>query len=129
MGSIQLCQTPTRQHRVVNHSLHFVDGATSVHTQHAESYWNQVKTKFKRMKGVHEKRTSSCGGNVMEALLPQLWQVCVTILLSGTRFRLPRCIICWSTSQTVFSFCVLNQFFFKNHQVSKMCHLVSTAGQ
>ena len=45
---------PVGQHRVVNHSLHFVDPATSVHTQHAESYWNRVKTKFKRMKGVHE---------------------------------------------------------------------------
>jgi len=42
------------QHRVVNHSLHFVDPASGVHTQHAESYWNRVKTKFKRMKGVHE---------------------------------------------------------------------------
>ena len=26
------------QHRVVNYSLHFVDPATSAHTQHAESY-------------------------------------------------------------------------------------------
>ena len=42
------------QHRVVNHSLYFVDPATSVHTKHAEAYWNRVKTKFKRMKGVHE---------------------------------------------------------------------------
>ena len=42
------------QHRVVNHSLHFVDPATSVHTQHAESYWNWVKTKCNQMKGVHE---------------------------------------------------------------------------
>ena len=42
------------QHRVVNHSLHFVDPATSVHAQHAEFYWNRVKTKFKRIKGVHE---------------------------------------------------------------------------
>ena len=42
------------RHRVVNHSLHFVDPANGVHTQHAESYWNRVKTKFKRMKGVHE---------------------------------------------------------------------------
>ena len=35
----------------VNHSLHFVDPATGTHTQNVESYWNRVKTKFKRMKG------------------------------------------------------------------------------
>ena len=34
--------------------LHFVDPATGVHTQNVESYWNRVKGKFKRMKGVHE---------------------------------------------------------------------------
>lgn len=41
------------QHEVVNHSLNFVDPTTGVRTQHVESYWNRVKTKFKRMKGVH----------------------------------------------------------------------------
>ena len=40
------------QHRVVNHSLNFVDPVTGIHTQHVESYWNRVKTKFKRMMGV-----------------------------------------------------------------------------
>ena len=39
-------------HQTVNHSLHFVDPATGVHTQNIESYWDRVKTKFKRMKGV-----------------------------------------------------------------------------
>ena len=34
-------------HRTVNHSLNFVDPGTGVHTQHIESYWNQVKTKLK----------------------------------------------------------------------------------
>ena len=43
----------------VNHSLHFVDPATGVHTQNVESYWNRVKGKFKRMKGVHEDMLSS----------------------------------------------------------------------
>ena len=38
-------------HQTVNHSLHFVDPATHVHTQNVESYWNRVKTKLKRMKG------------------------------------------------------------------------------
>ena len=40
-------------HNVVNHSLHFVDPVTGVHTQNVESSWNRVKTKFKRMKGCH----------------------------------------------------------------------------
>lgn len=42
------------QHGVVNHSLHFVDPVTGVHTQNVESYWNRVKTKFKRMRGMHQ---------------------------------------------------------------------------
>ena len=46
-------------HATVNHSLEFVTPATGVHTQHLESYWNQVKTKFKRMKGVHDTMLSS----------------------------------------------------------------------
>ena len=37
--------------RAVNHSLHFVDPATGVHTQHAESNWCTAKDKFKLMKG------------------------------------------------------------------------------
>ncbi len=40
-------------HNTVNHSLHFVDPVTGVHTQNVESYWNRVKGKLKRMKGCH----------------------------------------------------------------------------
>lgn len=40
-------------HGTVNHSVTFVDPSTGVHTQNIESYWNRVKGKFKRMKGVH----------------------------------------------------------------------------
>ena len=36
----------------MNHSLHFVDPQTGVHTQNIESYWNRVKHKIKTMKGV-----------------------------------------------------------------------------
>ena len=46
-------------HNTVNHSLHFVDPGTGVHTQNVVSYWNRVKGKFKRMKGVHEDMISS----------------------------------------------------------------------
>ena len=40
-------------HGVVNHSLHFVEPTTGVHTQNVESYWSRVKTKLKRMRGCH----------------------------------------------------------------------------
>ena len=39
-------------HHIVNHSLNFIDPVTGIHTQHVESYWNRVKLKFKRMRGV-----------------------------------------------------------------------------
>ena len=39
-------------HGVIKHSLHFVDPTTGVNTQTVESYWNRVKTKFKRMMDV-----------------------------------------------------------------------------
>ena len=39
------------QHGTVNHSLHFVDSVTGVHTQHAESNWCTAKEKLKSIKG------------------------------------------------------------------------------
>ena len=51
--------TPAAQHQTVNHSIEFINPTTGVHTQNIESYWNRVKTKFKRMKGVHESMLSS----------------------------------------------------------------------
>ena len=47
------------QHGTVNHSVEFINPTTGVHTQHVESYWNRVKTKFKQMKGVQETMLSS----------------------------------------------------------------------
>ena len=54
-------------HHIVNHSLHFVDPVTGIHT-HVESYWNRVKLKFKRMRGVDADQLPSyidelCGMN------------------------------------------------------------------
>ena len=40
-------------HSTVNHSLHFVDPATGVHTQNIESYWSRVRHKIKHIKGLH----------------------------------------------------------------------------
>ena len=48
-----------QQHETVNHSLHFVDPTTGVHTQNVESYWARVKLKFKRMKGVDAQQLPS----------------------------------------------------------------------
>ena len=89
-----------------------------------ESYWNWVKTKFKRMKGVHENMLPSyldefMWRNVMEVPLPQLCQVCVAILLSSILFKILRRTICWSTSPIVFAF-VFSTGFFKNHQLSRI---------
>ena len=50
---------PTVNHQTVNHSLHFVDPTTGVHTQHVESYWNRVKGKLKRMRGCHATQLAS----------------------------------------------------------------------
>ena len=38
-------------HETVNHSVNFVDPATGVYTQHAESNWSAAKEKFIKMKG------------------------------------------------------------------------------
>ena len=46
-------------HHTVNHSLHFKDPVTGVHTEHIESYWNRVKTKLKRMRGCHRHQLPS----------------------------------------------------------------------
>ena len=116
--------------RVGNHSLHFVDPATSVHTQHAKSYWSRVKTKFKWMKGVHENMLPS----YLDAFM--WWErhgstasTALSILLSSTLFRIPRRTICWSISPTVFAFVFSTVFFFKtptfrNLSPSKHCRSI-----
>ena len=38
----------------VNHSLHFIDPVTGVHTQHVEGYWSGAKGKLKRMHGTSD---------------------------------------------------------------------------
>ena len=47
-------------HSTVNNSVTFIDPTTTgTHTQNADSYWNHVKTKLKRMRGCHEHQLPS----------------------------------------------------------------------
>jgi transposase-like protein len=39
-------------HQTVNHSLHFVNPISGVHTQNIESYWNKHKSRIKAMRGM-----------------------------------------------------------------------------
>ena len=55
----RLRSDPQYNYRSVNHSLHFVDPVTGVHTQSIESYWAKVKLPIKSMKGVHTEQLSS----------------------------------------------------------------------
>ena len=48
--------------------MNFVDPMTGVHTQNIESYWTRMKTKFKRMKGIHAEVLTFCMDDFM-------WQV------------------------------------------------------
>ena len=41
-------------HGTVNHTLHFVDSVTGVHTQNIESCWAQRKAKIAAMKGIRK---------------------------------------------------------------------------
>ena len=43
------CSSCTTQH-----GQPLLDPVTGIHTQNVESYWNRVKMKFERMKGVHQ---------------------------------------------------------------------------
>jgi hypothetical protein len=53
-------------HLTVNHSLHFVDPITGIHTQNIESYWSKLKLRVKAMKGVR--------GSVLEDFLNEwMW--------------------------------------------------------
>lgn len=53
-------------HATVNHSLHFVDPETHIHTQNIESNWAKQKGRIKKMKGV-------CGNNLHEHLAVFMW--------------------------------------------------------
>ena len=49
----KIAESENYNHNTVNHTLHFVDPNTGVHTQNIESYWNKHKQRIKRMCGCH----------------------------------------------------------------------------
>ena len=51
----------------VNHSLHFLNPITGIHTQHIESYWSRAKAK---LKGMHE----TCDDHLPEYLDEFMWR-------------------------------------------------------
>ncbi|KAI8478483.1 hypothetical protein Bbelb_437870 [Branchiostoma belcheri] len=61
------------QHHTVNHSLHFVDPVTGIHTQHIEAYWSRKKEKLRRMHGCYGPDTQSYLNELM-------WRERVTLL-------------------------------------------------
>jgi len=53
-------------HETVNHSLHFVNPESGVHTQFIESYWGKQKYRQKKMKGID-------GNHIEEYLATFMW--------------------------------------------------------
>ena len=54
-------------HNTVNHSLHFVDPETQVHTQNIESYWGKVKSRIKKMNGIN-------GAKIQDYIFEWMWK-------------------------------------------------------
>ena len=61
---------PPYQHFDVNHSLHFKDPITGVHTNNVECYWKNCKRRFKRMGGV---QTSTLPSHLDEFLWREMY--------------------------------------------------------
>ena len=61
----QLPVVPPYIHRTVNHSLHFRDPVSGVHTNNVEAFWSSVKRKFKIMNGINRSVTESHLDEVM----------------------------------------------------------------
>ena len=58
-GISQLPVFPPFIHRTVNHSLHFVDPISGVHTNNVKAFWCAVKRKFKLINGARREDTAS----------------------------------------------------------------------
>ena len=78
------------QHRMVNHSLNFVDPTTGVHTQHVESYCNWVKVKIKAMRGVRASKLPEYLDEFMwRERYGQAHNTCWTNIMQGIAIQYP----------------------------------------
>ena len=54
MAFLELPHPQPYRHATVNHSQHFVDPQTGVHTNNVEALWSRCKNRFKQMNGTSD---------------------------------------------------------------------------